>query len=344
MGRRRWYSGRVSESNLQILLKKRPVGAARESDFEVREAAPPDPGDGEVLVRQRFMSLDPAMRGWMNDRRSYVPPVGLGDVMRAYGVGEVIRTRSDSFAEGDLVLGLLGWQRYAALEARHLQPVPAGIDPKLALGPLGMTGITAYFGLLDIARPTAGDTVLVSGAAGAVGSMVGQIAKIEGCRAVGIAGGEEKCRWLLDEVGYDAVIDYKAPGNLYAKLAEACPSGVDVFFDNVGGETLDTALRLINRRARVVICGAISIYNATERPEGPANYLHLLVKSARMECFIVLDFKDRYSEALAALGEWLAAGRLVYRFHVVDGLENAPSALGMLFDGSNHGKLLIRVD
>lgn len=333
----------MSGNNLKVLLAARPVGLPKESDFLIEEAPVGEPVAGEVLVRQRFMSLDPAMRGWMTDRKSYVPPVGLGEVMRAYGVGEVVRSEAEGLAEGDSVAGLFGWQRFALVKGQHIQPVPPGIDPRLMLGPLGMTGLTAYFGLLDIGEPKRGDTVLVSGAAGAVGSMVGQIAKIEGCRAVGIAGGKDKCRWLTEEVGYDEAIDYKSAASLDAEIKAACPEGVDVFFDNVGGQTLDTALRHISRGARVVICGAIAVYNATEQPPGPASYIHLLVKRARMEGFIVMDFEERYPEALGALGEWLAAGRLAHRFHVVEGLENAPRALGMLFDGSNNGKLLIEV-
>ena len=333
----------MPETNLRVLLVERPLGLPRESDFQIEECPIGEPGEGEVLVRQSYMSLDPAMRGWMTARRSYVPPIQLGEVMRALGVGEVVRSNAENLAVGDVVAGLIGWQRFAVMESRDLQQVPAGIDAKLALGPLGMTGLTAYFGLLDIGEPQEGDTVLVSGAAGAVGSMVGQIAAIKGCRAVGIAGSDEKCAWLSDEVGYDAAINYKTTESLDAAIAAACPEGVDVFFDNVGGETLDTALRYINRGARVVICGAISAYNATEPLPGPMNYIHLLIKRARMEGFIVMDYESRYPEAFAELGAWLAAGRLQYRFHVVSGLENAPAALGMLFDGSNNGKLLVEV-
>ncbi len=334
----------VNDSNLRVLLDARPVGLPRASDFRIEEGPAPEPGDGEVLVRQRWVSVDPAMRGWMTDRRSYVPGVELGEVMRAYGAGEVVRSRAEGFSEGDGVVGLLGWQRYAVGEGRHLYKVPPGLDLKVALGPLGMTGLTAYFGLLDVGRPRVGETVLISGAAGAVGSMVGQIAGIRGCRAVGIAGSDAKCAWITEECGFDAAINYKTSGDLDDAIAEACPDGVDIFFDNVGGTTLEAALRQINRGARVVICGAISIYNATEPPAGPSNYIRLLVQRARMEGFVIMDYLDRYAEGQAAIGAWLAEGRLRYRFHVVDGLANAPAALGMLFDGSNEGKLLVRVD
>lgn len=333
----------MPESNLQIRLAARPVGLPKRSDFEIVEEPVDEPGEGEVLVRQLYLSLDPAIRGWMADRQSYVPPIGLGEVMRGLGVGEVTRSRSDQLAVGDRVTGLLGWQRWAVVAADQLEPVPPGIDPKLVLGPLGMTGLTAYFGLLDIGEPREGDTVLVSAAAGAVGSMVGQLAKIEGCRAVGLAGSDAKCDWLRGELGYDAAINYKTAASLDEAIGEACPDGVDIYFDNVGGEILDTALRHLARGARVVICGAISIYNTTERPPGPSNYIQLLVRRARMEGFLVMDYRDRYAAAQAELGSWLAAGQLHYRFHVVQGLESAPEALNMLFDGSNEGKLVVEI-
>jgi NADPH-dependent curcumin reductase CurA len=333
----------VSETNLQVLLVARPVGVPKESDFEVVETPVAAPGEGEVLVRQRFLSLDPAMRGWMADRKSYVPPVGLGEVMRGFGVGEVVESQAEGFVTGDTVVGTLGWQRFASLPAGGLDKAPPGLPLPLLLGPLGSAGLTAHYGLLEIGQPREGETVLVSGAAGAVGSMVGQIAQIKGCKAVGIAGSDEKCSWLTDELGFEAAINYKTTPSLNTAIAHACPDGVDIFFDNVGGETLDTALQFINVGARVVICGAISTYNDTEMPPGLRNYIHLLVKRARMEGFIILDHRDRYREMAHELGGWLMAGRLKHREHIVSGLENAPSALNMLWDGSNHGKLMIEV-
>ncbi len=329
--------------NLQVRLASRPVGLPRENDFEVIERPIEDPGPGEVLVRIIYLSLDPAMRGWMDDRKSYLPPIALGDVMRGLTVGEVVTSNHPDFSPGDRVQGGLGWQSYAVAKGEELTPLPPELALRVALGPLGMTGMTAYFGLLDIGKPKSGETVLISGAAGAVGSVVGQIARLKGCRAVGLAGGAEKCAWLTEELGFDAAIDYKNTEDLSAALRTACPNGVDVFFDNVGGEILDTALRNLSRGARVVICGAISQYNATEAVPGPANYLALLVQRARMEGFIIFDYRERFGEALDYLGKALRDGDLHYREHVVAGLRNAPSALLHLFDGSNHGKLLVGV-
>ncbi|MEM7480969.1 MAG: NADP-dependent oxidoreductase [Acidobacteriota bacterium] len=333
----------MTEKNLQIRLAERPVGLPDDSTFEVAAADLPSAGDGEVLVRSVMLSLDPAMRGWMDDRKSYIPPVALGDVMRGLAVGEVVESRHPKFAEGDRVSGALGWQQWAVMPGEELHALPPGVPYELALGPLGMVGMTAYFGLLDVGEPKEGETVLVSGAAGAVGSLVGQIAKIEGCRAVGIAGGPEKCALLTEELGFDAAIDYKATEDLHADLRAACPRGIDVYFDNVGGKILDTALRSINRGARVVICGAISQYNATEPPPGPANYLSLLVQRARMEGFIVFDYQDRYGEGARQMGQWIQEGKIRSRSHIINGLENAPEALLRLFDGRKTGKLIIRV-
>ncbi len=331
------------DTNLQIRLAARPKGLPRESDFQLVEEPVPQPGDGQVLVRNVLLSLDPAMRGWMNDVRSYVPPIGIGEVMRGLTVGKVVESRLPGFAAGDLVSGIFGWQRYAVARAKELSRIPPGIEPEVALGPLGMTGLTAYFGLLDVGQLKADETVLVSGGAGAVGSIVGQIAKIKDCRAVGLAGTDEKCHWLIQELGYDAAINYKTAKDLNEEIRRACPKGVNVYFDNVGGEILDTALRNLAMHARVVICGAISQYNATEPPKGPANYLALLVQRARMEGFVVMDFQARYAEGQAQLARWLTEGKLHYREDVVEGLENAPKALLRLFDGSNTGKLMVRI-
>lgn len=329
--------------NHQIRLAARPVGLPKRSDWQFTERPVAEPRDGEVLVKVLHLSLDPAMRGWMNEGRSYIPPVGIGEVMRAGGVGRVVASRHPGFAAGDHVSGVLGVQEYATLDGAQLTKV----DPKIAplpvfLNTLGMPGMTAYFGLLDVGQPKAGDTVVVSGAAGAVGATVGQIAKIKGCRAVGIAGGATKCRFLVDELGFDAAIDYKAE-DVRQRLRAHCPKGVDVYFDNVGGDILDTVLAQLARRARVVICGAISQYNNTTPVKGPSNYLSLLVNRARMEGMIVFDYADRYPQAMRDMAAWIAEGRLKSREDVVDGLETFPETLLKLFSGENFGKLAIKV-
>lgn len=330
-------------TNHQIRLQSRPEGLPSADNFHADQETLGDLADGHVRVRIIYLSLDPAMRGWMTDRKSYIPPVALGDVMRGLTLGEVTESKVDGFEEGDLVSGALGWQEYAdVVPDKELQKLPRHLPLPLFLGPLGMTGLTAYFGLLDIGEPKEGETVLVSGAAGAVGSVVGQIAKLKGCRVVGLAGSDDKCEWLK-ELGFDAAINYKTAADLGAAVREACSDGVDVYFDNVGGEILDIALGLLNFRGRVAICGAISQYNATEPVPGPYNYLSLLVNRGRMEGFIVFDFKDRYPEALQELGQWVAAGKIQARYDIVDGLENAPKALLKLFDGSNSGKLIIKI-
>lgn len=332
-----------SEKHLEIRLVSRPEGLPKTSDFELVHQAIHPPGDGEVMVENVYLSLDPAMRGWMEDRPSYIPPVGLGEVMRGITTGRVVESKHDDFTPGESVTGLLGWRRYATVVADQLTKLPPGVPLDLALGPLGPTGMTAYFGLLDVGEPKEGDTILVSAAAGATGSIVGQIAKIKGCRVVGLAGTDEKCRWIEEELGFDAAINYKTTKDLQADIQDACPDGLDLYFDNVGGEILNTALSLINRGARVVICGAISQYNATEPVPGPANYLALLVQRARMEGFIVLDYAKRFPEAQRAIGGWLQEGKVSWRADVVEGLENAPDALLKLFDGRNRGKLLVKV-
>ena len=331
------------EHNTRVLLARRPVGQPRAEDFTIERAPIEAPGAGEVLVRNRFVSLDPAMRGWMRDARSYVPPVGLGEVMRAGAVGEVVASGDPKFAVGSHVTGLLGVQTHARVPAKGLHAV----DPKLAplssyLGILGMPGLTAYFGLLEVGALKPGETVLVSGAAGAVGSIVGQIAKLKGARAVGIAGGPQKCAHLVDELGFDAAIDYKHE-DVRARVKQTCPDRVDVYFDNVGGELLDIALSQLAMRARVVICGAISQYNDMEHMKGPANYLSLLVFRARMEGFIVFDYADRYMEGLMTLGGWLAAGKLHYRETVIEGIETFADTFARLFTGEKLGKLVLKV-
>jgi NADPH-dependent curcumin reductase CurA len=329
--------------NRQFRLAARPQGMPKRTDWDFTEQDVGDPGEGEVLVKVLYLSLDPAMRGWMNQARSYVPPVGIGEVMRALGIGRVVASGDPRFAEGDHVSGTVGVQEYATLPGDGLVKV----DPQLAplpvhLNTLGMPGMTAYFGLLEIGRPQPGETVVVSAAAGAVGATVGQIAKIKGCRAIGIAGGPEKCRIIVDELGFDAAIDYKA-GYIGAALKEHCPDRVDVYFDNVGGDILDAVLARLARGARIPLCGAISQYNSAGGMKGPANYMSLLVSRASMTGFLVFDYADRYAEAARELGGWMAEGKLKSREQVVEGLETFPDTLLMLFRGENNGKLVLQV-
>jgi len=329
--------------NRQCKLIARPSGMVKRSDFEFVTAPAGEPGPGEVLVRVLYVSLDPAMRGWMNAGRSYIAPVGIGQVMRAGGIGRVAASNDPSLAVGDIVVGMTGVQDYAVSKAKDMLKV----DPRLAplprfLGALGMPGLTAYFGLLDIGQPKEGETVVISGAAGAVGAVAGQIAKIKNCRVVGIAGGPDKCRYVTTELGFDAAIDYKHE-DVRVALMRHCPKGIDVYFDNVGGETLDIALSLLAARARVIICGAISQYNHPEAIQGPRNYLSLLINHARMEGFVVFHYAARYPEGMQALAGWMLGGKLKAREHVVEGLETFPDTLQMLFRGENFGKLVIKV-
>lgn len=333
----------TDQTNRQFLLAKRPVGAATRDTFTFQQVPVVQPKDGQILVKNEYLSLDPAMRGWMNEGKSYIPPVALGDVMRALGVGKVVASAHPGFAAGDYVNGALGVQDYFVGEPRGFYKV----DPKLVplpvyLSALGMTGMTAYFALLDVGAPKAGDTVVISGAAGAVGSIAGQIAKLKGCRVVGIAGGQEKCARLVDEFGFDGTIDYKSE-DVLAGLKRECPQGVDVFFDNVGGDILDAVLSRLNFKARVIICGAISQYNNKEAVKGPANYLSLLVNRARMEGFVVMDYADRYASAGQEMAGWLLKGQLKSKEHIVEGLESFPESLAKLFSGENHGKLVLKV-
>jgi NADPH-dependent curcumin reductase len=330
--------------NHQVRLAARPVGLPKDSDWEHTEEPVADPGDGEVLVKVKYLSLDPAMRGWMNDARSYVPPVGIGEIMRAGGCGEVIASRHPGFERGDHVTGITGIQEYAVLGGDAVIKVDPQVAPlPVHIGTLGMPGLTAYFGLLEIGKPQPGDTVVVSGAAGAVGSVVGQIAKIKGCRAVGIAGGPEKCRHVVDELGFDAAVDYKSD-HVAKALHQHCPNGINVYFDNVGGEILDAALAQLARHARVVICGAISQYNATGGMRGPANYMSLLVNRASMTGFLVFDFADRYAEAAAEMAGWMADGKLKSFEDVASGgVASFPETLLRLFRGENTGKLVLEL-
>ena len=330
-------------TNRQVRLKARPQGLPSDDVWEVTEEPVREPGPGEVHVRVDYLSLDPAMRGWMNDVRSYVPPVGLGEVMRAAGAGTVVASNDDRYRPGDTVTGTFGAQEHAVVPGNDVLPADTSLAPLPTwLGVLGMTGLTAYFGLLDVCEPKTGETVVVSGAAGAVGSVVGQIAKRKGCRAVGIAGGPEKCAWVVDELGFDGCVDYKA-GDLRAGLREHAPKGVDAYFDNVGGETLNTVLPMMRRGGRIAICGAISQYNETA-VAGPSNYLSLLVSRARMEGFLVFDYVARYPEALREMAGWLQEGTLIAREDVVDGGITAFGAtLRKLFAGENTGKLVLKL-
>ncbi|MGV8842752.1 MAG: NADP-dependent oxidoreductase [Pseudomonas sp.] len=334
----------MTQLNRQFLLAQRPVGLPSRDTFSYVESPLGEPGPGEILVKNLYLSLDPAMRGWMNDAKSYIPPVRLGEVMRALGVGQVIASQHPDFAVGEHVNGGLGIQDYFLGEPKGFYKVdPSRAPLPLYLSALGMTGMTAYFALLDVGAPQAGETVVISGAAGAVGSIAGQIAKLKGCRVIGIAGGAKKCALLIDELGFDGVIDYKNE-DLNVALKRECPKGVDVFFDNVGGDILDAVLSRLAPKARVIICGAISQYNNKEAVKGPANYLSLLVNRARMEGFVVLDYAPQFAEAAKEMGGWLASGQLKSKEDIVAGLQTFPETLLKLFSGENFGKLVLKVD
>jgi hypothetical protein len=330
-------------SNHQFRLAARPVGLVKRSDFNFIEEPVRSPSEGEVLVKTLYLSLDPAMRGWMNEGKSYIAPVQIGEVMRAGGVGKVIESKHPGFGAGDYVHGTLGVQEYATVDAKGLAKVDPSVAPlPVFLGTLGMPGMTAYFGLLDIGKPQAGETVVVSGAAGAVGTVVGQIAKIKGCRVVGLAGGQAKCDFLTQTLGFDAAIDYKSE-DVKQALRQHCPKGVDIYFDNVGGDILDTVLTQLARKARIIICGAISQYNSTTGVKGPSNYLSLLVNRASMTGMVVFDYADRYAEARREMAGWLGAGKLKTREDIVTGIETFPETLLKLFSGENFGKLVLKV-
>ena len=334
----------MTTMNKQWRLKERPVGEPSAETWDYTESELPTISDGELLIKIKYISMDPAMRGWLNDAKSYIAPVKIGDVMRAGTVGEVIESKHENFAVGDYVAGHNGVQSYAVSDGTGLYKV----DPNLAplsyyLGVLGMPGMTGYFGLLKTGEPKAGETVVVSGAAGAVGGLVGQIAKIKGCRVVGIAGGSEKCKFLVDELGFDAAIDYKNE-NVKKALKETCPKGVDVYFDNVGGDILNDVLTQINLHARIVICGAISQYNTTTEVKGPSNYLSLLVNRARMEGIVVFDNIKEYPTAMREIAGWIESGDMTVKDHIVEGIETFPDTLMMLFKGENFGKLVLKVE
>mgnify|MGYP000011016498 FL=1 len=330
-------------TNHAVRLVTRPVGEPKRSDFTFTDEVLPLIQDGEMLVKVEYLSLDPAMRGWMNDAKSYIAPVALNDVMRAGGVGQVIESKHPKFAAGDYVSGMVNVQTYCVTDGKGFAKIDSALAPLTTyLNVLGMPGMTAYWGLMDVGQPKPGETLVVSGAAGAVGSTVGQIAKIKGCRTVGIAGGKDKCDYVVNTLGFDACIDYKAD-DVKKALKVNCPGGVDIYFDNVGGDILDAVLTRINLHARIVICGAISQYNNTEAVKGPANYLSLLVNRARMEGIVVFDYAPRYKEAAIEIGGWLAAKKMVSKEHVVEGIDTFPESLMKLFRGENFGKLVLKI-
>ncbi|MEP4148218.1 MAG: NADP-dependent oxidoreductase [Halioglobus sp.] len=337
----------MTDTNKQWLLKSRPNGMVTPENFELVETSMPAPNlsSGQVLVKNLMLGFDPAMRGWIEDVRSYLPPVALGEPMRASGVGQVVASENDALPVGTLVQGLLNWQEYSIGDPNGLvppRPLPEGTPPSMALSVFGTTTLTAYFGLLDVGQPKQGETVLVSGAAGATGSVVAQIAKLKGCRVIGIAGGKEKCQWLLDSCGLDDVIDYKSE-DIGSRIGELCPDDIDVFFDNVGGDTLEAALDHMADFGRIVLCGAISQYNNESPSPGPRNLMILVSRRIRMQGFIVLDYLDRADEAFNELAAWVMDGKIAWREDIQEGFENIPSTLERLFDGRNQGKQLLKL-
>jgi len=326
--------------NRRITLAQRPVGTVTADCFATDEVEIPTPGPGEVLVKVGWLSIDPTIRGWMA-MDTYLPAIEIGAPIRSGGLGEVIESNNDAYPVGSTLFGMTGWQEYAVMGAGS-NLIPDGIDPTAALSVFGVTGLTAYFGLLDVGRPVAGETVLVSGAAGATGSVVGQIARIKGCRVVGIAGSAEKCAWLVDELGFDAAINYKTD-DVGKAIRAACPKGVDVFFDNVGGDILEAGIANLALRGRIVLCGAIATYNDDTPRPGPRNLSLLISQRGRMEGFIILDYMRRANEAIGELAGWVMGGDLKFAVDVVDGLDNAPTALDRLFTGANQGKVMVRL-
>lgn len=335
-----------SRTDRRVILAARPVGVPGPEVFRVEEGPAPTPGEGEFLVRNSFLSVDPAMRGWVNDGPNYSPPVPVGDVMRSFAVGEVIESRNAAYPEGAHVTGMFGWRRYAVSDGSGpvLRVEPGAQSPSRFLGVLGLNGITAYFGLVEACAPKAGETVIVSTAAGAVGATVGQIAKALGCRTVGIAGGPEKTRLCREAFGYDHAIDYKAERDMQGALAAACPDGVDIYFDNTCGAISDAVMTRLSVGARILICGTAAEQNWIPIPQGPRVHRQILTARARMQGFLAFDHYHRADEAVTQLSAWLASGAVTYREHILDGLDAAPGAIAMLYRGENHGKLLIRVD
>lgn len=330
--------------NKQIILNKRPEGLPEKDTWEFRQSDIPEPKEGEILVKHHYISLDPAMRGWMREGKSYIPPVELGDVMRAGSIGEVIKSNNHpKFKEGDFVTGWGGVQQYTVSDGDNWFSVDPNLAPlPMYIGTLGMPGMTAYFGILEVGKIKEGDVVLVSGAAGAVGSIVGQIAKIKGCKVVGIAGGADKCKYIVDELGFDGAIDYKNE-EIYAAIKRECPDGIDVYFDNVGGDILDAALSRLRMHARIVVCGAISQYNNMEDMQGPKNYLSLLVNRATMQGMVVMDYARDYRKAAMEMGGWIMQGKLKSKEDIYTGIENFHETFLRLFSGEKMGKLVLKV-
>ncbi len=329
--------------NRQFTLASRPDGMPKESDFRLVEAPMPLPANDQLLLRTLYLSVDPYMRGRITGIRSYADPVGIGQVMVGGTVGKVVQSKSPRFQVGDIVEGYWGWQEFAVSDGQGLRKLDPSVAPvSTALGLLGMPGMTAYFGLLEICKPQPGETVVISGAAGAVGSLVGQIAKIKGCRAVGIAGSEEKVAWLVNELGFDAALNYKTTQDYLAKLKELCPNGIDCYFDNVGGKITEAVFLRLNAKARIAICGQISQYNLAKPEAGPP-LIHLLVKQAKAEGFLVFQYLNRYPEGIAQMAQWLKEGKLKYREEIIEGFENTPKAFIGLFHGDNTGKMLVKV-
>lgn len=330
----------------RLVLADRPTGMCDADTVRLERVPVPEPGPGEALVRVGWVSIDPTIRTWMDDAPGYLPPIQIGEVVRSGGIGEVIASNNEDYPVGATVFGMLGWQDHALVGGPGAPStiVPEGVDPTAALSVFGTTGMTAYFGLLDIGEPKPGATVVVSGAAGATGSVVGQIAKIKGAaNVVGIAGSDEKCAWLIDELGFDAALNYKTEP-VGKRLSELCPEGIDVYFDNVGGAILDACLSRLARKGRVVCCGAISAYNDRDASPGLKNYAALITKRARMEGFLILDYVDRFPEAQTEMLGWVLEGKVKHAVHVVEGLEESTNALNLLFTGGNKGKVIVKVD
>ncbi len=334
----------MADRNRRMILAERPTGMVDQSTVRVEEAEVPRPGEGEALAQVRYLSIDPTIRTWMDDAPGYLPPIALGEIVRSGGIAEIIESNTEDFTPGQLVFGFTGWQDYVlASQAAGYQALPEGVSPTIALSVLGVTGMTAYFGLLDVGRVQEGDVVVVSGAAGATGSTVGQIAKIKQAgKVIGIAGGAEKCRHIVEDLGFDEAIDYKGE-NVAARLREAAPDGIDLYFDNVGGEILDACLGQLALRGRIVLCGAIASYNDRRGSVGVQNTSNLIIKRARMEGFLILDYFDRLDGARAEMAQWLGEGKLKSSEHIVEGLKQAPDALNLLFTGGNTGKVIVKV-
>jgi NADPH-dependent curcumin reductase CurA len=334
----------MSDHNRRVVLAERPTGMVDERTTRLERTDIPTPGEGEALARVRYISIDPTIRTWMDDAPGYLPPIAIDEVVRGGGIAEVVESNSEQYKPGDLLYGFTGWQDYViASEAAGYQSLPEGISPTMALSLFGITGMTAYFGLIDVGKVKEGDVVVVSGAAGATGSTVGQIAKIKGAaKVIGIAGGPQKCAWIVDELGFDEAIDYKSD-DVAARLRDAAPEGIDLYFDNVGGPILDACLARLALRGRIVLCGAISGYNDRGAVKGPANYANLIIKRGRMEGFLILDYFDRLPQAQAEVAGWLAEGKIKSAEHIVEGLERACDALNLLFTGGNTGKVMVKL-